>query len=627
MNRLATAWQCVLIGLLIEDGRIQAAPSSVRFPTAKVVVDAVPGTGSVNHGYTAHRFEIHNNSGKKQTVTLALPDKPESGEFTLQRISRTVTVSPRTSQTFQLLQPPLPMAGSMRNTVVITVGSTSKPLPNGFRPQFNGTAKNTGFNMPYTVLLSRSLNLTDYHDALVKLYGGPSSTHSHGPSSEDAEFETADLRPDKWPANWLAYTRYDFILMPPSDWRRAAPETQQALLRWVRCGGRLWFTEHDPDAYRGTGTWTQSKPHGEEFVLGWGEIWRPLQQENPDEMPTIMAKWVNTIGLRAGERSPKPMLADLRWGVEELHAEWHYRHHNPFHDSQSDFNEYFSVVSTSRVPVRLVVGLLTLFVFVAGPITLIILARKKRRIAYLWILPVMSFGFSGLVFFVSWFSEGVTPRVRLESITILDQVEKEATTIGATAVYAPLSPSKLLFDGASEITPLLDPNESDPGGNRRVEWSSGGGQSFTGNWVSSRIPTHFAVRKSTHTEKRLETTWGTDGTPEILNGLGGPLQQITVRRADGKLFTGQNISAGAKAKLKAAHSSSTGRPHTLTELIQLMAETGHSDVSLREKIPTGSYWAEMPHSPFLENPLEGRETILEAHAHVLGPLTDAGGTP
>ena len=85
------------------------------------------------------------------------------------------------------------------------------------------------------------------------------------------------------------------------------------------------------------------------------------------------------------------------------------------------------------------IGLLTLFVLIAGPINLYLLNRKDVRAWFLWTLPVISLLTSALVFVVSIFSEGVTPRVRAESVTILNQKEQEAVTLGGIGVYAPIA--------------------------------------------------------------------------------------------------------------------------------------------------------------------------------------------
>ena len=281
------------------------------------------------------------------------------------------------------------------------------------------------------------------------------------------------------------------------------------------------------------------------------------------------------------------------------------------------------MVDSSHAPVRLVLGLLTLFVILAGPVTLILLSRKGKRIWFLWTLPALAFAVSALVFIVSFFSEGVTPRIRLASVTMLDQANQEATTVGAVAVYAPIAPGELAFDGVSEVTPLLDPNSNDPGGGRRVAWTDGGQQRLEGNWVASRVPAHFAIRKSEHREERLEVTWSAGDIPEIMNGLGGHIDQLYLCRHDGTVFTGENITAGKRVTLaEVSGAQSRNNFNSLTNLLYSTMTIGSSrtiTIDPSQMVP-GVYWATMSSSPFLENPLEGRTAKLQIQSQIVGIL-------
>ena len=60
---------CALLGLALLDSRA----ASISFTKLNVHVDALPVSGTAYHGYTPHRFEIHNSSSKKRKVTLTLP--------------------------------------------------------------------------------------------------------------------------------------------------------------------------------------------------------------------------------------------------------------------------------------------------------------------------------------------------------------------------------------------------------------------------------------------------------------------------------------------------------------------------------------------------------------------------
>ena len=107
---------CALLGLALLDSRA----ASISFAKLNVHVDALHVSGTAYHGYTPHRFTIHNSSNKKRRVTLILPSKPNPEDFSIERITRTITVAPGTSVKVLLLQPPLTL-GYSSNSVRVTI--------------------------------------------------------------------------------------------------------------------------------------------------------------------------------------------------------------------------------------------------------------------------------------------------------------------------------------------------------------------------------------------------------------------------------------------------------------------------------------------------------------------------
>jgi len=619
----------VLLALLTEAGA-----STVSFPKLKVHVDALPVSGTAYHGYTPHRFEIHNTSAQKRAVSLLLPG--EGGEFNLARITRTVTVAPSTSVKVLLLQPPMSL-GYSNDTVLVTVDGQTQGLSGGFSVRLDNIM-NTGYQQQRVVLLSRSMDKTALENKMRAMAGGSGPTgppggfgsFSKGGSgpvgpTELASFETADTDPAGWNTHWLAYSSYDAILMTGTEWSGAARNVRQAIERWVRCGGRLYVFGNGFEPPEVWPSDTAASPTRKIFHIGLGQC-RVLEQDDDDAREHVLEDLESSMSprhLHGGEEEGCiPLLGGLREGVSNLHQEDYYRRFGgPFgSDSESDFNRYFPVVNSSHAPVRLVLGLLTLFVILAGPVTLILLSRKGKRIWFLWTLPALAFGVSAMVFIVSFFSEGVTPRIRLASVTMLDQANQEATTLGAVAVYAPIAPGQLAFDGVSEVTPLLDPNSDDPGGGRRVAWTDGGQQRFEGNWVASRVPAHFAIRKTEHREERLEVTWSAGDIPEIMNGLGGHIDQLHLCRHDGTVFTGENITAGKRVTLREVPGARSRNDfNSLTNLLT-STMTSHTYMIDPSQMVPGVYWATMSSSPFLENPMEGRTSKLQVQSQIIGIL-------
>ena len=629
-----TSWARAFVLVALLSLLTKAGAATVSFPKLKVHVDALPVSGIAHHGYTPHRFEIHNTSANKRAITLSIPS--EGGDFNIARITRTVTVAPSTSVKVLLLQPPMSL-GYSADTVQVTVDGETRGLPSGYSVRLD-SIMNTGYQMERVVLLSRSMDKTALENKMRVMMGGSVTTgppggfgggHSHGGRTELASFETADTDPAGWNTHWLAYSSYDAILLTGAEWSGAPRNVRQAIERWVRCGGRLYVFGVGFEPPEGWPSDTAAFPTRKIFHIGLGQC-RVLEQDDDDAREQILQDLNSMMNSGRGYTTTTtpttegsiPLLGGLREGVSNLHQEDYYRRFGgPFgSDSESDFNRYFPVVNSSHAPVRLVLGLLTLFVILAGPVTLILLSRKGKRIWFLWTLPALAFGVSALVFIVSFFSEGVTPRIRLASVTMLDQANQEATTLGAVAVYAPIAPGQLAFDGVSEVTPLLDPNSDDPGGGRRVAWTDGGQQRFEGNWVASRVPAHFAIRKSEHREERLEVTWSAGDIPEIMNGLGGHINQLHLCRHDGTVFTGENITAGKRVTLREVSGSRSRNDfNSLTNLLT-STMTSHTYMIDPSQMVPGVYWATMSSSPFLENPMEGRTSKLQVQSQIVGIL-------
>ena len=79
-----------------------------------------------------------------------------------------------------------------------------------------------------------------------------------------------------------------------------------------------------------------------------------------------------------------------------------------------------------------------------------------------------------LVFAYSLLREGITPDTRIAGMTLLDQVNHRAATIGVAAFYCPLTPSSgLHFDFGTEASPLVTVGYGSGGSSREVDWSTG----------------------------------------------------------------------------------------------------------------------------------------------------------
>ncbi|MEJ0091569.1 MAG: hypothetical protein WDM80_17710 [Limisphaerales bacterium] len=100
-----------------------------------------------------------------------------------------------------------------------------------------------------------------------------------------------------------------------------------------------------------------------------------------------------------------------------------------------------------KIPVRGIVIIMLAFVIIIGPVNIILLNRRKRRTWMLWTIPAISVVTTLIVFAYSLLREGITPDTRISGLTMLDQPNHVASTIGVTAFYCPLTPGGgLRFD-------------------------------------------------------------------------------------------------------------------------------------------------------------------------------------
>jgi len=322
--------------------------------------------------------------------------------------------------------------------------------------------------------------------------------------------------------------------------------------------------------------------------------------------------------LRSNEQVRMPALSSVMAGARNLHTEDKYSY---YQESSGSFDDYFPIVEDSGVPVRLMIVILIGFVVLAGPVNLVLLHKLKRRTWFLWTLPAISILTSAVVFATALLNEGFTPTVRRDVITILDHQSQQATTVGALGIYAPVAPGNLEFSAHTEVTPLLSSRGQDSGSNRGINWTKG--QLFTGKWIASRVPAHFAVRKSESRKERLSVTWKS-GTPTVVNSLGTDITYLCLADAQGNIFEATHLRAGQRAKLQRVAGKKTVINYLNTNFL-LSTDKDTPESEYPKNLSAGTYLARLDDSPFMENPI-GRGQ-LKTHAVVLGVLTKSEAGP
>jgi hypothetical protein len=582
------------------------------------------------HGYAAHQFELENLSTISRTVTIQLPWESYDNRANIENLRRTVTLGPKSRKVVSIYQPPL-FIGSFRNSAFIIVDGEKRRLDDAFGVHVDNLA-NLGIHQPAVVLASRSWN--------GKFASNPTY-----------KVNIAEGLITQWPRHWLAYSGFDAILLRAKEWNAATAEVRQAITQYVRAGGRLFVVGTIPlptdarmlsadqmekrrasaesfsesidsfsSAHSKTGFYpeemgeeetvhenhavpTQGAASSTVFALSWGLIRIVDASADKDEIDQGIEQALKAIN--TGEYNLTPALVSVLAGARNV----------------GSFDDFFPIVDDASVPVRLMIVILIGFVVLAGPVNLVLLHKLKRRTWFLWTLPAVSILTSAIVFGTALLNEGFTPTVRRDVITILNQESQQASTIGALGIYAPVSPGNLEFSAHTEVTPLLSSHGQDSGSNRGVDWSKG--QIFTGKWVASRVPAHFALRKSEPRKERLSVTWK-GGTPTVVNSLSADINQLWLADARGNIFESTNLRAGQRAELQRIAGMQTVIDYVNTDfLLSTHKDTPESDYP--KNLAPGTYLAQMDGSPFMENPIGSGQ--LKTHALVFGVLTKAEASP
>ena len=471
----------------------------------------------------------------------------------IREITRSIVVGPSATVYVSLLQPPVPLApGSelgiaidgevQRKEVLLSGGqhalvrSSTTHVSVGVGTSPAGPVASKGFPLLLRILISRNVDATALHTHADRLLSPPSSGSSALPSSGSPSsrgsgspsYQIIDLGlpVSKWNTIWLGFSRYDGVIVTAEDIRQMPPDVQSALWRYVECGGALFVLGEQelPESWELKGSLKPELPTAAAGIavynVGFGQCIVSAAEDtkslNQEQWRHVVESWTKTA---------------IPW-------QWD--------NSVEDANRIFPVVSKLGIPVRGLFLLMLLFAVAIGPVNLIVLSRKKRRIWLLWTTPVISLMTCLGVFAYATFAEGWKQVIRTEGLTILDERAYRATTIGWTAFYSALTPGTgLRFGYETELTPQISAGNTSKV--LTLDWTHD--QHLGSGWVTARVPTHFMVRKSETRRERVTIRRGADARLKMVNGLGTDISEFWLAEGDGTIYSATDILAGEEAEL------------------------------------------------------------------------------
>jgi hypothetical protein len=399
-----------------------------------------------------------------------------------------------------------------------------------------------------------------------------------------------------WSTNWLAYTRYDGIIVKAEELNAMPAGIQTALWQYVETGGALLVLGRAD--LRGLSTLMETKkdPPGWLTVRAGFGVCRLTPDDNYDawgreHFSILMSDWRNTAAAWSANRR-----------------------------STVEANQEFPVIDDLGIPVKGLFLLMFVFTLGIGPINILVLTKLKRRIWLLWTTPVLSLFTCLTVFAYMLISEGLSGQLRSETLTLLDETTHRATTIGWTGVYSPLTPSDgLHFSRETEVVPQRYYEDRDGGARScTIDWSQD--QHFISGWVEARVPAHFKVRKSELRRERVSLQREPDGRWSMVNGLGKDIRRFWYADANGQIHSADNIGPGARAMLALTEKESLAPTANVKDVLPFTSwMTKFTDLTEHPQryLRPGFYLAEVDDSPFLEVALPSART-RKLHALIMG---------
>lgn len=208
---------------------------------------------------------------------------------------------------------------------------------------------------------------------------------AHSPLQNSYRVGILARPPREWPADPRCYSPYDAVILSETDWQDLGPATREALELYRLSGGFLLRTSAGPDG----------------------------------GLPATL--------------DPRKLHADLSDASKTLYDS----EQTSFKTSMA--NEYFPIGSITTIPITTLLVILTVFAVGCVPFCVWRMARRGRRLQLLGVLPAAAVGFTLVIVAIALGVYGVTPSIRVQSVTDLDQTTGLAATTGHCAIYSPVS--------------------------------------------------------------------------------------------------------------------------------------------------------------------------------------------
>lgn len=259
---------------------------------------------------------------------------------------------------------------------------------------------------------------------------------------------------------------------------------------------------------------------------------------------------------------------------------WSQRHGLSLMNGNPEFFN-FMIPGVGKAPLNAFRVLITLFVLAIGPVNYYVLRHVRRLHLLVVTVPVSAAGVTFALFAYALFTDGLGTRVRVRSVTHINQQTGQTECWARLSYYAGLAPRDgLEFPEDVAVYPFAaEPGESDSG-DRELLWYKG--QRMSSGWLRSRTPTQYLTVRSRKSDVGIDVgPAASDAALPVVNRLGTEVELLVLRDEAGDLHWTEGLADDGQ-----------GETHPITAanaLTELSAKLSECDMSIPSGLPRSAY--------------------------------------
>ena len=425
----------------------------------------------------------------------------------------------------------------------------------------------------------------------------------YGLRTEESVFSWSEANCESF-GKWIGYSSADVVRLTLDQLRHLStksPDRVTAIRYWVLGGGALWIeqTRNDVgalaeiDQLLGTEGWVllsgkQAVPEPIEGAPAWKH--ENLKRKTNNTGDTIQgliedagAVLTDALNIKTSRRwyarrdvglgtvlafqglagsPPRSIDNDARNAARENWRERsvRYRVGATPGEGTEDFANLL-IPGIGLAPVGAFQLIITLFVLGIGPLNYWLLRRRGQLHLFALTTPVAAALLTLGMFVYALVGDGFGVSVRVRSVTLINQSDREAVSWSRLSHYAAVAPeSGLVFPDDTLIIPIEPGWESAIAqreeATRKVVWQEGE-QRLVSGWLPTRTAVqHMAIRTRESDNRLLFSSSSGTSSLQVLNRLGADVDLLFVLDESGAWKRGQEIPAGESAQLEASDKDS-----------------------------------------------------------------------